>query len=219
MASNILDRVAISLEPPFLAPLDVLLALPLGEPPLVGAQDLLAPGELELGPAQCLHSNLGVVVAAADTHQHLANGHTGGGTLRLAIGVPHTSLKPISSCTRKHFVDTHDVVGMGANTDVVGFLSGVLGEVLVAGNTGSLKGLTGQLFLLIRHQVNNAWKVIYPSLLLAYIIDSDLGVWDTTTVPRLDERLVLLETVAPCRSSAHPERGSLKSRFNMQPPE
>lgn len=85
-------------------------------------------------------------------------------------------------------------------SDVVTFFAGGLHEVLVAGNASSLKSAGGQLLLLVGDKVGNERELIDVGLLGSAVIDSDLGVGDTTAETRLNVRLVLLETNATSRS-------------------
>ena len=66
---------------------------------------------------------------------------------------------------------------------VEGILSGRLGHVLVAGDTGSLKSLTGDILLLPRDKMHTVGELINTLPLHPNIIDPDLGVRDTTAVP------------------------------------
>jgi hypothetical protein len=92
---------------------------------------------------------------------------------------------------------------VATDADVVAFLTGVLGKVFVARNTGGLESASRQLLLLVRHQVGNEGEHIDREPLRTAIEDSDLGVGDTTAEPRFDVRLVLLETNATSWSSSH----------------
>jgi hypothetical protein len=66
---------------------------------------------------------------------------------------------------------------------VEGILTRTLGHVLVASNAGSLKSLTGNILFLPAHKVNAEGELIHSLLLHSNIIDPDLGVRDTPTVP------------------------------------
>jgi hypothetical protein len=59
----------------------------------------------------------------------LANVDTSDKAVGLAEGTTHTSLKSIGTGTRQHLVDTDDVVGVRADAEVEGFLSGGLHHV------------------------------------------------------------------------------------------
>lgn len=78
---------------------------------------------------------------------------------------------------------------MSADTQVETLLSGVLDEVLVGADTGSLKSLGTQLLVLVRDEVDAQREVIDLSALAAQIEDADLGVGDTTVEARLGIRL------------------------------
>merc|ERR1719233_2287906 len=123
--------------------------------------------------------------------------------MSLAKSSSHSSLEPISSCARQHFVDPEHMEGVHAYPDVELILAAVLHEVLVAADTGSLQGLAGQLLQLVGHQVNRQRELIDSSLLAAKIEDPDLGVRDTTVEPALGVGLVLTVAIALGRSPSH----------------
>jgi hypothetical protein len=198
-----LDNVSIGAELSILTAHDIFLAGELGEPPLGGLQNLLASSELELSTAKGLHDVVSVGVLSANRNQNLADRHTGSSADGLTVRVTHTGTEAISSGARKHLVSAEDVEGVGAHADVVGVLSDGLGQMLVDGNTGSLKSLGGDLLLLVAHHVADEGEEIDSSLLGSNIEDTDLGVWHSTAVPTLDVGLVLLVTVATGRAASH----------------
>ena len=87
----------------------------------------------------------------------------------------NTSL-PISSSTRQHFVDAHNVEWVQAYPHVEGVLAAVLHHVLVGADAASFQGLSRQLLKLIRHEVDAQGEVIHACLLAAQVKDTDLGV-------------------------------------------
>lgn len=68
-------------------------------------------------------------VASTARKNDLADVDTGDKAVGLAEGTTHTSLKSIGTGARQHLVDTDDVVGVGADAEVEGFLSGGLHHV------------------------------------------------------------------------------------------
>lgn len=82
-------------------------------------------------------------------------------------------------------------------------LSALGGHVLVHDDTGSFKCLRGDLFFLSRDEVDTERKDVRVGLLLTDVEDSDLGVGDSSKVPRLDVRFVLAVSVAACWTSSH----------------
>ena len=96
-------------------------------------------------------------------------------TYRERIDEP-TSLQAICAGARKHLVDTDDVVRMKTHTEMEVILPNRIDHVLVGGNTGSLKGLGGNLLFLERKQVDARRENIATDLLFADIINLDLGV-------------------------------------------
>jgi len=185
------------------------------EAPVLGHEDLLGAGEFVLAAAEALndvgkHGGLG---AARD--EDLVDVHTGDLTIRLTEGTSHTSLEtkrkedkpqrasnvvdvfiPIGTGTAKHLVDAEHVVGVNADAKVEGITTAHLGDVLVHANAGSLEGLRGDLLLLERDEVDAGGELIDVGLLLAEIVDTDLGVRDTTAVARFDVGLTLGVAVA-----------------------
>lgn len=89
-----------------------------------------------------------VLLLAADGKEDLPDGDTSAGSVRLAESAAHTLLQPIGAGAREHLVDAQNVVRVHANAEVEGLLSGVLGHVLVGGDTGSLKSLAADVLLL-----------------------------------------------------------------------
>jgi len=193
---SVLNCDTVLLDPAFLASTSIGGAIPLSESPLVGAHDLLPSRELELGAAQGLDHVVSVNVTRADRHDDLADGHTGSHLHGLTVRATHTGGESIGSGAGKHLVLTDNVERVRTGADVVTFFASGLRHVLVARHTGSLKGASRKLLLLVRHQVGNERESIDGGLLGSAIEDSDLGIRDTTAVSALDVRLVLLHSHA-----------------------
>jgi hypothetical protein len=107
------------------------------ESPLTGDDDLLTSGELVLATAKSLHGVFHGDGLGSDGQQNLVDLNASNQTLGLSEGVTHTGLESIGSGTRKHFVDTCNVVGVHTNTHVEGISSTHLLHVLVGADTGS----------------------------------------------------------------------------------
>jgi len=197
---NVLDGGAVRSDPALLASSDIVLAVKLGEAPLVGLHDFLSSGEFELGTAKSLNHVGSVGILRADRHDDLTNGDTGSHLHGLTVGVSHTGGQTIGSGAGKHLVLADDVERVSAGSDVVTLLTGGLHQVLVARHTGSLKGASGQLLLLVGHQVGNEGEDIDAGLLGSAVINSDLRVGDTSAESGFNIRLVLLEANATSRS-------------------
>ena len=198
-----LDDVTVGGEDTGLTESNVLLTGVLGEAPLERLEDLLATGELELTTTDGLDDmGLGGILGT-DGEEDLANVDTGGDADGLAVRVTHTGGETIGSGARKHLVGTEDVEGVGAHADVVSVLTDGLGQVLVDTDTAGLEGLGGDLLLLVAHKVGNEGEEIDGGLLVTDIVNADLRVGDTTAVPRLDVRLVLLVAVATSGTATH----------------
>ncbi len=85
---------------------------------------------------------------------------------------------------------------MHAHAEMESIFTAVLHQVLVSADTSSFKGFTGKLFILVREHMDAEREFIHADLLLTQVVDSDLGVGDTTTETGLGVRLVLTITVA-----------------------
>lgn len=131
VATQELDVGTVLLELALLAELDVLLTTDGGEAPVLGDNDLLATRELVGGAAHGLNGGGAVGVTGADGQEDLADVHTGDNTVGLTEGTTHTGLETIGTSARQHLVDTDDVEGVGADTQVETFLTGDLDEVPV----------------------------------------------------------------------------------------
>jgi len=183
--------------------LQVLVTAKRGEAPVLGDNDLLATRELVLRTAESLESKVTVRVTGADAHENLANVDTGDSTVGLAKGTTHTGLQSIGTGARQHLVDTDDVEGVSADTEVERLLATVLDEELVGANAGSLEGLGAQLLILVGDQVDAEGEVVDVGTLATEIEDADLGVGDTTVEARLGVRLVLAVAVATGGTASH----------------
>ena len=88
---------------------DVLVAGEPGETPLLGDDDLLTTGELELATTERLNDGWLVGVLAAHGNEDLADVNTGDGSLRLTPSTPHAGLEPVVDVKQKgkHSVGKH----------------------------------------------------------------------------------------------------------------
>jgi len=175
----------------------------LGETKLGGDVDLLASGEFELGTTEGLDRDVALVLTAAHGQQDLADVHTGSLTVGLTEGTTHTGLEPIGTSAGKHLVHTQDVKRVGAHTQVKVLTTAVGGEVLVARNAGGFQGLGRDLLVLVGHHVDGTGEHVSGRLLHTVVVDTDLGIRDTTAKPTLRVRLVLAVTVALIRTTTH----------------
>ena len=78
---------------------------------------------------------------------------------------------------------------MSADTEMEGFLSGDLDEVLVGANTGRLQRLGAQLLILVRDQVDAEGEIVDGGTLSPEVEDPDLRVGHTTVEPGFGIRL------------------------------
>jgi hypothetical protein len=91
------------------------------------------------------------------------------------------------------------------HTDVVSLLSDVLDKVLVDSNTACLKSLRRNLLLLVTYKMGYEGEKIDRCQLVTNIVNLDLGLGYTTTIPTLDVGLVLLVTVTTSWTASHGE--------------
>jgi hypothetical protein len=175
----------------------------LSEAPVLADVDLLSTWELELGSSEGLDGNGSLVLSSSDRHKNLTNINSSGNHGWLTEGSSHTSLESIGTSTRKHLVNSDDVVWVSSNSQVEEILTGDLDHVLIASNTSSLKCLGSDLLVFIGNKVNSGWELIAGSSLVTDIVDTKLGVWDTSAVSRLWVWLVLAVAIATCWSSTH----------------
>ncbi|CAH9119403.1 unnamed protein product [Cuscuta epithymum] len=126
---------------------------------------------------------LTVGIFAGNGQKNLFNGNVGTDTLRLAKRPPHSRLEPISPSTRQHLISTENMERVNLNPKVEGIFSCELGHVLVASNSGSLKGLTRDILLLPADQMHAEWELINSLFLHSHIIYPNLWVGHTTAVP------------------------------------
>lgn len=188
-----------------------LLGVELGETPFLGDVDLLAAGELELGPAQGFDHMLLVLQLGADGHDDLADVHPGHGALRLPEGATHAGLEAVGARARQHLVDADDVEGVQAHADVEAILAAALHHVLVGADTGGLQGLRRQLLVLIRHHVAAERELVHLRLLPTQVEDADFRVGDPAAEARLGVRLVLTVPVTASRATTHGDGRRLRS--------
>mmetsp|Transcript_6504 Transcript_6504/g.13640 ORF Transcript_6504/g.13640 Transcript_6504/m.13640 type:complete len:102 (-) Transcript_6504:95-400(-) len=92
---------------------------------------------------------------------------------------------------------------MDAYTDVIRVFSDGLGQMLIYGNAARFKSFGGNLLLLVTGKMGNKRKHIYGSLFSTHIVDPDLRLRYTSTVPGLDVWLILLIAVASKRTATH----------------
>ena len=99
---------------------------------------LLATRELELGTPKSFNDGILMPVISPDGHQRLSDLDTSDGSLGFAKGASHSSLEPIGTSARQHFVDTQDMERMDTDPDVELILSSVLNHVLKLENKGTM---------------------------------------------------------------------------------
>jgi hypothetical protein len=86
---------------------------------------------------------------------------------------------------------------------VEGVLTTGLAQVLVAANATSFESFSRELFILVGDEMNAEREIVDSSLLTTKIVNSNLGVGDTTTESALGVGLVLAVTVATSRTATH----------------
>jgi len=181
----------------------VRVAVELGEAPSLRDVDLLSAWVLELGTTKSLNNLSLVLVLGAHAHERLTNVDTSDRAQRLTEGAAHTSLQAIGACAGQHLVDAQNVERVHTHTDVESILTAVLDQVLVGADTGCLKSLRRKLLVLVRNQVHAKRELVDAGSLATQVKDTDLWVWDTSTMSRLWIWLILAISVASSRTPAH----------------
>ena len=197
------DDISVRRQNTLTAHLDILFAGISSKSPFQTLQNLLATGKLEFSTTNRFNDMGFMGVLGTDREQNLTNVDAGSDANRFTVRVAHTGTQTIGSGTTQHLIGAQDVEGMGANANVVVVFSNVLGQVLVDGDTASLQGFAADLLFLVAHQVCHKGELIDGGLLGARVKDANLGFRDTTAVPTLDVRLVLLVTVATGGTATH----------------
>ena len=183
MASEELSIDTIWHDPILLLPPHIISTAEFGESPLPANNDLLTTRELELCTSKGLLCVMTVAVLATHREQDLTDCNPSTSSLWLPKGTPHSSLEPISPSARKHLVDTQDMERMHPHSQMEGILTRKLRHVLVAGDTGSFQSLTRDILLLPTHKVDTERELINTLLLHPNIVNSDLGIRNTATIP------------------------------------
>lgn len=171
---DVLEVAAVLEDTVGLLGLGVLLAVHVGETPLLGDDDLLATSELVSRATKGLENNSLVAVTGSHREKDLANVDTGNSVVGLTVSTTHTGLEPIGTSARKHLVDTDNVEGVDTNTKVERVFTRGLGDVLVGTDTSSLESLRGNLLVFVADKVGAEGEVVDGSLLTAKIVDTDL---------------------------------------------
>jgi len=205
---HVLDVDTIVLESSISSHLCVVFSIPLGETELFADINLLASRELKFGTSESLNTLILKLVMRSDRDKNLSNLDSGSCSMSFTESSSHSSLEPISSSARQHFVDPKNVEGVDTHSDVELILATVLDEILVAADTGSLKCLARQLFQLIGHQVNRQREFINASLFTTEIEDPNLGVGYTTVEPTLWVGFILAVAIALGWSPTHDLKNS-----------
>lgn len=203
MFSGILDVGAVRDDLASGASLLILLTREASEAPLAGDDDLLLTRELELAAAKSLNDHSLVGILRANGHQDLANVDACHSTGGLTKSATHTGLETIRTGARKHFVDADDVEGVHTNTHMEAILTTHLADILVGTDTGCLQSLTGELLTFQGNQMDTERELVHSGLLATQVIDTNLGVGNTTAEARLGIRLVSAVTIAASRTATH----------------
>jgi len=199
----ILDTDAVGRQMERLAHAVVILPRPTGEAPFARNDQLLTTRELEFGSPERL-DDMGLMrILATDADHGLSDVDTSDQTLGFAESSSHSSLEPISSGARQHFVDADDVEGVNADAHVERVLAHKFYHILVGANTSGFEGLGGELFILVGDHVDAERELIDSGPLPSQIVNTDLGIGDTPAKPRLGIRFVLAVPIAPRRPATH----------------
>ena len=99
-----------------------------------------------------------------------------------------------------YLVDSDDVEGMDSHTEMERIFTDGLGKVLVGADSSSFHSFGRKLFQLIGDHDDVSWEEEDGGLLRSKIVDSDLGVWDTSTESGLkivdfDEKKIRIDVI------------------------
>jgi len=174
-----------------------------GESVFTGDEDGLSSRELALGASEGLTSVGDVLGLASHGDEDGTDVNTASLEEGFTVSTSHTGLESISTGAGQHLVDADNVPGMGSDSHVEGFLTALGSHVLVSGNTGGLKSLGGDLFLLAGNQMDTGGETFPAGFFHTTIEHTDLMVGYTSVESRLGVRLVFLVSVALSGSSSH----------------
>jgi hypothetical protein len=119
---------------------------------------------------------------------------------------------PIGTSARQHLVDTGDVERMDADTHVEGVLTTGLSHILVTADTTSFESFSRKLFIFVGDEMDAKREVIDRRLLTTKIVDSELGIGDTTAESALGVGLVLAVSIASCWTATHFETKEIEKK-------
>jgi hypothetical protein len=142
-------------------------------------------------------------VLSANRQQDLSDIDASSDTDRFPVRMSHTGRQTIGAGTTQHFICSQHVVRVSADTDVVPVLTDCLRQVLVDGNTARLERLGRNLLFFVTNQVTNEREQIDRCLLGTDVKNTNLRFGDTTAIPRLDVRFVLLVSVTTSWTATH----------------
>jgi hypothetical protein len=197
------------------AQLLVLLFVELRESPVLRNNDLLSAGELVAASIECFDGVSLAGVLGSDRNENLTDINACNRAARFPKRSSHTSLEPrykrvvrilkhfcaddllpISSGTRKHFVDSEHVVWVHSHPHVETIFAGEFGQVLVGADTSGFQSFGRKLLLFQRNHVNAHREVINVRFLPSQIVNPEFGVGNTTAIAGLDVWPVLEISVA-----------------------
>ena len=196
MAGDDLDVHTVRDDLALLLQLVELLLGVLGEAVLDAGGHLLATGELVHGAAESLLGVRDVGLLHSDRHEDGADVHTGSTAVGLAPSLSHTGGKSIRAGAGELLVDSENVPRVNSHSHVESVLTSLVLQVFVSSNTGGFESLRGDLLLLARDEMDAVRELVVESLLSSDVVNSELGVRDTSIVARLGETLVLLVSIA-----------------------
>jgi len=181
----------------------VIFARPFRETPFARNDQFLTARELEFGSPERLNYVSLVLIFATHTNNRLTYVDTSHQTLGLAKSSSHSSLEPIGSGARQHFVDAHHVERVDAKTHVERIFAHELDHVFVGANAGGFQSLGGELFILVGDHVDAERELIDTRPFTTQVVDTDLRIGDTPAKPRLWVGFVLAVPIAPRRPATH----------------
>ena len=124
-----LNVCTIHQNPAFLLQFDVFIPLQRCESPILADNDLLAAWKLVRRSSQSFNSRSAMRITSSDGEEDLTDVDTSDSSVRLSPRATHTSLQSIGTSAGQHLVDSYDMVGVSANTEMKAFLSGNFDQV------------------------------------------------------------------------------------------
>ena len=148
----------------------------ISETELARNDDVLSAGKFVFASAESFESVLDVLLLDSDGGKNIADFNSASLGIGFTPCTSHTSLKTIRTSAGQHFVDSKGVPWVLADSEVETILGKLVGQMLIGGNTTGFKSFRGDLFTLVRNEMNTNREVVEGGLLESGVVESELGV-------------------------------------------